>query len=140
MIRRSDAIGQCANNTRVRFVGLHADRDSTKGFGHGAAIDHHQNGQVVTARKIGRRGLAIEKPHHAFNQNDIVVAGGARQTPGHIGFAAHAEIQVFTGGLAGDGMDLRVEEIRATFEDLDASPLAAMQTRQGGGDHGFALP
>jgi hypothetical protein len=56
-----------------------------------------------------------------------------------IGFAAHAEVDVFAGAACGHGVDLRIEEIRPTFEDAHAPSLACMQSRQRRDHGGLAL-
>ena len=84
-------------------------------------------------------GISVVKPHDTLDEDQVGMASGFGQAPGDVVFAAHPQIDVLARHAAGDGVDLRVEKIRAALEDANAAAEPGMQSRQRGDHGGLAL-
>ena len=66
----ADLIGQHTRprqgTVALRLIVLQTISDGAKSARHGAGADDGQHGQPKAAGDIGRAGLAIVEPHHAF--------------------------------------------------------------------------
>ena len=103
-------------------------------------IQHRQHRNIQPLRQFRRTGAAIKQAHHAFNQDQIGLLGGSVEPGCHIFGASHPAIERMHRGTAGQLMPVRIQKIRPTLEHAHCAPLAAVQTCQGGGEGGFALP
>ena len=102
----------------------------TETTGHGASIHDQQDGQTQAAGQLGRARFAVVQTHHAFDENQVRLRRGTRQPPAGIRLTAHAKVDVLAVGTAGQGMDLRVEEIGAALEHAHLAPQPPVQARQ----------
>jgi hypothetical protein len=66
--------------------------------------------------------LPVEQAHDTFDQDQVGRFRCPGQAPARIVFATHAEIEVLAGTAAGEGVNLRVEKIRAAFENVTRRP------------------
>ncbi len=123
-MRAADPVRQYAGKGQPGAVGRQSVRDGAEGLRHRPRVDQRQNGNAEQAGDVGGRWIAVEQPHDALDQDQVGIGSGARQADARVVLAAHAEVEVVARASAGDGVDLRVEEIGAALEDGDASSLA----------------
>lgn len=97
MARAGDSVGEHAGKRQAGPVGGQAVGDSTEGLGYGAGVDQGHDRNAEAFGNIGGRRFAVEQAHHAFDQNQLGIGGGAGQTPAGIGLTAHAEVEVLAG-------------------------------------------
>jgi hypothetical protein len=135
----ADPVGQHAGKGQFGAIAGQPVGDGAESLRHGAGVDHRHHRDVEAAGEVGGRRAAVEEAHDAFDQDQVGILRGAGQSPARVILAAHAEIEILAGAAAGHGVNLRVEEIRATLEDGDAPALPGMQAGEGGGDGGLAL-
>ena len=59
------------------------------GLGHAFYIHDDRHGNIEQGRQIGTGGLAVEKPHGAFHQDQVRFAGGVIKALAAVGLACH---------------------------------------------------
>jgi hypothetical protein len=96
--------------------------EGAEGLGHRLGVDHRHHRNAEAAGDVGARGLAVEEPHHPFDEDQVGLARGLMQPPGGVGLAAHAQIEVVHRRTAGHRVDLRIEEIRPALEHPHPRP------------------
>ena len=137
--RAADTVGEDAGKGQAGSVSGKAMSYGAEGLCHLAGIDQCHDRDAEADGDIGGGRLAVEQAHDALDQDQVALRGSPGQPPARIGFAAHAEIEVLTGAAGCEGVDLRIEKVRAAFEDGDAPALSRVQAGEGGGDGGLAL-
>ena len=140
MAGTGDAVGDQAGEVKIVAIGGEAVRDGGDRLRHGAGIDHRQDRQIEGRREIGGRGLAVEQPHHAFDQDHIGFLRRLEQQGAAFFGPDHPEIELIDRRTGRLGENQRIEKIGAGLEDSDLEAAAAVKPRQAGGDGGLALP
>jgi hypothetical protein len=95
--RAGDTVGEHAGKRQAGPVGGQAVGDGAEGLGHGAGVDQGHDRNAEAHGNVGGRRFAVEQAHHAFDQDQVGIGGGAGQPPAGIGLAAHAEVEVLAG-------------------------------------------
>ena len=140
MTGTTDTVGEGSINRRSRPVISQTIDNGAKAVGHCRAVDNGKNRQTEIHREFGGRWRSVVKPHHTFNENQIGLARGFGQPPSGIFPATHPQVDVLTRRTAGYRMNLRVEKIRAAFEDAHLSAKPRVQPGQRGNDSRLSLP
>ena len=135
----ADVVGEHAGKRQVRLPGGEAVGDGGESLRHGLGVDHGHDRNAEAPRDVGAGRIAVEQPHHPFDEDQVGVPGGGVESPRGVFGPADAEIEVINRRAAGDGVDLRIEKIRPALEHANLAPLAHVQAREGGGDGGLAL-
>ena len=139
MVGAGNAVGEHAGERHIGPIGGEAVRERAEGLRHGAGIHHRQYRHAESARQIGARRLAIEQPHHTFDQDEIGLARGVvKQLPARR-FTHHPEIELVYRIPRGTFEDHGIEKIRPGLEHAHVPPLLAVKARERRRDRGLAL-
>ena len=94
---------------------------------------------IEVLRQVGSAGVAVKKPHHPFDEDQIRRLRSSVQALRAVVLAVHPQVQLVHRGTAGQLVPVRVQEIRPALEHPHPPTLARVKTRQGRGDGGLAL-
>ncbi len=133
------AVGQHTRPGQAGTEMLQTEREGAKRARHGRGVDHRQHRQTKTLCEIGGAGFPIEQPHHAFDDDQVRLAGRFMQPGPRIVLARHPQIDVVRGPTCGERQPVRIQEIGPALEGPHAPTGARMQARQGRGHGGLAL-